>query len=586
MVESLFPNFRSPDLRAAIDQLAANGETERGAIYTRPEVVRTILDLADYTAGRPLHQLRLLEPSFGEGDFLLPAIDRLLAAWRAAGGSPATMAADLRRAIVAVEVQQAAFDSTKAKVVQRLREAGATQGVAEALAAAWLVRDDFLLTALSGSFDFVVGNPPYVRQERIPGPLLAEYRRRYQTIYDRADLYVPFIERGLKLLGKGGRLGFICANRWLKNKYGGPLRALAASGYRLTYFIDLEGSPAFQSEVIAYPAITIFERSASGVTRIARRPEVSDASLGKLVASMRNGGPASDARVAEVVQAMSGSDPWLLDAPGPLQLLRRLESAYPDLEAAGCKVGIGVATGADAVFLGRYADLPVEADRKLPLVMARDLRGLSIEWQGQGVINPFLEDGSLADLDAWPRFGAYLRSHQQRVAKRHCARKSGNSWYRTIDRIWPDLTGRPKLLIPDIKGEPTVVYDEGRYYPHHNLYHVSSTCWDLQALATILRSSVAVLFVSSYCVRMSGGFLRFQAQYLRRIRVPEWPTLKPAVQRALRETSHVLDLDQIDHAVARAYGLSESELRLVRQVADEARVVRKSHAHPAAAAGL
>jgi len=67
-----------------------------------------------------------------------------------------------------------------------------------------------------------------------------------------------------------------------------------------------------------------------------------------------------------------------------------------------------------------------------------------------------------------------------------------------------------------------VVLDEGRFYPHHNLYHVTSPAWDLRALATILRSPVAVLFVSGYCVKMAGGFLRFQAQYLRRIRIPRW----------------------------------------------------------------
>jgi hypothetical protein len=61
--------------------------------------------------------------------------------------------------------------------------------------------------------------------------LLAEYRRRYATIYDRADLYVPFFERGLQLLADDGRLAFICANRWLKNKYGGPLRGLIARDF-------------------------------------------------------------------------------------------------------------------------------------------------------------------------------------------------------------------------------------------------------------------------------------------------------------------------------------------------------------------
>ena len=82
----------------------------------------------------------------------------------------------------------------------------------------WLSQGDFLLAPLSGRFDFVVGNPPYVRQEMIPAPLLSEYHRRFRTLYDRADLYIPFIERSLSLLTKGGVLGFICSDRWMKNR--------------------------------------------------------------------------------------------------------------------------------------------------------------------------------------------------------------------------------------------------------------------------------------------------------------------------------------------------------------------------------
>src|SRR5690606_31958178 len=102
-----------------------------------------------------------------------------------------------------------------------------------AIANRWLQQGDFLLTQIPDAFDVVIGNPPYVRQEMIPDVLLAEYRSRYATIYDRADLYVPFIERSLRLLKMGGALGFICADRWMKNRYGGPLRALVAEEFHL-----------------------------------------------------------------------------------------------------------------------------------------------------------------------------------------------------------------------------------------------------------------------------------------------------------------------------------------------------------------
>ena len=552
MPPSASSRARAPDSDAA----------ERGAVYTRREVVDAMLDLAGYTRDRPLHEQRLLEPSFGGGDFLRPAAARLFAAFVARGGT-AARAKLLKPAIRAVEVHAASFEATRAALLEDMRAWEVKARDAAALCDAWLIEGDFLTRALDGRFDVVVGNPPYVRQERIPGPLLAEYRRRYATIYDRADLYVPFFERGLQLLAADGRLAFICANRWLKNKYGGPLRGLIAREFALTHYLDMDGTDAFKSAVLAYAAITVIRRGPGEVTRIARRPAI-DGSLAGLVAAML--GDAGDPRVEVVEQAVRGSEPWLLDESDRLRLIRRLEQRLPELEDAGCEVGIGVATGADRIYIDDFKNLPVEAERKLPLVMAADLQDGELRWRGQGVVNPFEADGSLASLTRYPRFGAYIRAHRAALAARHVARRSGDGWYRTIDRIYPELTATPKLLIPDIKGAPAVVLDPGGYYPHHNLYHVTSASWDLAALATVLRSSLAALFVATYCVKMAGGFLRFQAQYLRRIRLPRWDDVSPDLRIALRSAG-TADPAAADRAVFALYGLDEAEAEVVRHAA-------------------
>lgn len=571
-LDLLTPQFRPSELRAALDELAEQDETDRGAVFTRPEVVAALLDLAGYTADEPLHRWSVLEPSFGAGDFLLPAVDRLLRAWEAAGLTPDD-AGQLHAAVRGVEVHPASFEATREALRARLLAWGARRRDATRLCDAWLLRDDFLLAPLEGRFDVVIGNPPYVRQERIAAPLLAEYRRRYKTIYDRADLYVPFFERGLQLLRDGGRLAFICANRWLKNKYGGPLRGLIARDFHLSHYIDMEGTDAFQSEVIAYPAITVIRCGQGGLTRIARRPDVTR-ELSSIARAMVAPGPVRDPRVEEVERAVRGSEPWLLDAADQLRVLRRLERDFFEVEDADCKVGIGVATGADKVYIGDFDELPVEDARKLPLAMAADLQGGAIAWGGKGIVNPFEPDGTLAALDRYPRFGAYIRKHKDVLSKRHVAQKSAAGWYRTIDRVYPELTGTPKLLIPDIKGEPMVVFDEGHYYPHHNLYYITSSTWDLRALATLLRSSVAVLFVSAYCVKMAGGFLRFQAQYLRRIRIPRWADVPEATRAALIAASPT-DPAAIDRAAFATYRLNEAEAETVRRAALEARVGRK-----------
>ncbi len=541
------------------------GVEERGAIFTRPEVVEFILDLAGYTADRPLYQMRLLEPSFGDGDFLLPVINRLIGAWQtsAADGDPA---AALAGCIRAVELHRATFERTRAAVILHLTDHGLTLAAAKALADEWLIQGDFLLIDLAGWFHFVVGNPPYVRQELIPDALMAEYRARYTTVYDRADLYIPFIERSLTHLEDAGQLGFICADRWMKNRYGGPLRQLVAERFHLKTYVDMFGTLAFKAEVIAYPAITIIERTKYGkgkpvkATRIAHRPEISAAALMQLARELTALKLPKDSQaVREIEGIAAGSEPWILESSDQLALVRRLETVFPILEDTGCKVGIGVATGADQAFIGPFDALDVEPDRKLPLVMTRDIIDGTVQWRGFGVVNPFADEGGLVPLDDYPRLKRYLEERKVEISGRHIARKAPVNWYRTIDRIYPALASKPKLLIPDIKGEAHVVHENGVLYPHHNLYFITSETWDLKALQAVLLSGIARLFVAIYSTRMHGGFLRFQAQYLRRIRVPYWREVPDSIKQALIEAADRGDRAVCNRAVFELYGLDQAE---------------------------
>jgi len=547
-------------VEAAVEALAsAGGIEERGAISTRREVVDFILDLTGYTTDQPLHHRTLLEPSFGDGDFLFAAIDRLLVAWQVSGeiGQPHET---LGNCIRAVELHRETFNRIQTAVVERLSRARIGTLAAATLARRWLIHGDFLLVKLPQSFDVVIGNPPYVRQELVPDVLMAEYRSRYSTIYDRADLYIPFIERSLKSLNEGGQLGFICADRWMKNRYGGPLRALVANSFNLKVYVDMMETPAFHSDVIAYPAITIITREKQGATRIAHRPEIDHQALTTLAAELTAKHlPKQEGAVRELAGVAVGAEPWILESSDQMALVRRLETLFPALEETGCKVGIGVATGADKVFIGPFDELDVEPDRKLPLATTRDIQSGAVAWRGLGVINPFSGNDGLVNLNDYPRLRCYLERHKGAIIRRHCAQKAPANWYRTIDRITPSLAHKPKLLIPDIKGMAQIVYEEGKLYPHHNLYFITADIWDLRALQAVLLSGIARLFVAIYSTRMRGGYLRFQAQYLRRIRIPYWEDISPPLRLDLIKAAEAGDLTACNLAVFKLYGLSPEE---------------------------
>ena len=497
-------------------------EKQRGAIFTRQSVVDFMLDLFGYTSDRPLHTLTLLEPSFGRGRFVLTAASRLVTAWRTAGGTDAT---ELMNAIRAVELDESTFDGFQPVLIRSLTELGLSREDAEKLTATWLVHADYLFTDLGDEFDFVVGNPPYVRQELIPKNLLLMYRAGFPTMVGRADLYIAFMERSLDLLKPGGKLSFICADAWVKNEYGREIRRKIAADFTLAYYVDMYGLDAFEVQVGAYPSITVIERSTSNSTRVAHAPSIEAEDLRVLTTRLVTG-DSSDASVL-TMDAVRGSSPWLLSADPSLAVIHDLEARFPTVVEAGCRVGIGVATGADRAYLGPLDALDVEEDRKLPLATNKDMPGGQLTWTGMGVVNPWRDEGGLVDLDQYPKLAAHLERFREQLSGRHTAKGNvARNWYKTIDRITPSLKYEPKLLIPDIKGNgDAIAYDPGTLYPHHNLYFITSNVWDLHALQALLRSGIAHLFVAAYSVKIGGGYLRFQAQNLKRIRVPFWDSI-------------------------------------------------------------
>jgi len=137
-------------------------------------------------------------------------------------------------------------------------------------------------------------------------------------------------------------------------------------------------------------------------------------------------------------------------------------------------------------------------------------------WFGRHLINPRNGHSQLADLDAYAKLRAYYRN----IGPRSVAGKQLTRWYRAIDKVDHTLTTRPKLLCPDMKLTIQPVLDGRSWYPHHTLYYVVSNAWDLGALGGLPLSRVMQAFIEVCAVKIRGGTPRFQAQYLRCIRIP------------------------------------------------------------------
>ena len=156
---------------------------------------------------------------------------------------------------------------------------------------------------ITDGFNVVIGNPPYVRQEKIKD-LKPALRKRYTCYTGAADLYVYFYERGLQLLSIDGIHTFICSNSWLDVNYGAPLQK-----YQKYVLDTTNGAVICHSEA---------ER------------EFESADINTIVSVLRNGKPTADSEIRFLTFKTFIGDP-------DVENRRERTRSYAELAEAGTR---------------------------------------------------------------------------------------------------------------------------------------------------------------------------------------------------------------------------------------------------------
>jgi adenine-specific DNA-methyltransferase len=102
---------------------------------------------------------------------------------------------------------------------------------------------------ISDGFDIVIGNPPYVRQEKIKAIKPILQKQNYEVFTSTADLYVYFYEKGYQVLREEGILAYITSNKWMRAKYGEKLRKFLKEKTAILKIVDFSGYRVFEQTV-------------------------------------------------------------------------------------------------------------------------------------------------------------------------------------------------------------------------------------------------------------------------------------------------------------------------------------------------
>jgi adenine-specific DNA-methyltransferase len=344
------------------------------------------------------------------------------------------------------------------------------------------------------TYDYIVGNPPYVPITGLSETEKARYRARYTTARGRFDLYLLFFEEALRRLAANGRLVFITPEKYLYVETAGPLRELLAHSH--VEDIRLVQEDTF-GQLVTYPTITVVSNAAPGKTQVMRRD-------GSTV----------------TVKLPPSRDSWL-----PLFEGMSSKRASVTLGDLCLRLSCGVATGADSVFVHPADNLdPALRPFAHPTIAGRELTLPTTDLVPRCVmLIPYGADTRLIPLEHLGALRSYLSRHdvRERLLSRTCVKRK--PWYAFHETPMLGEILRPKILCKDIGETPHFWVDRsGEIVPRHSVYYiVPREPGAIDVIADYLRSASAHEWLKRNCQRAAKGFLRLQSRVLQRLPVPE-----------------------------------------------------------------
>lgn len=232
----------------------ADKKTE-GQYMTPDGIVSMILNSIDYT-GQHVLAKTIMEPSFGNGAFLINIVQRIITEGKKSGLTEFGIGSIINNKVFGIEKDENLYN----RALERLNS---LLDVYDIKNVTWdnLICDDTLIAykTFESCLDYVVGNPPYVRIHNIPN----EYRdvvKEFRFVNGMIDLYIAFYEIGIRMLNDTGKLGYISPNSFMKNTSQQAFRNYLVENKYISAIYDFKTSKIFD-DADTYTCICILNKN-------------------------------------------------------------------------------------------------------------------------------------------------------------------------------------------------------------------------------------------------------------------------------------------------------------------------------------
>ncbi len=387
-------------------------------------------------------------------------------------------------------------------------------------------------------FDCIIGNPPYIRQEKIKDlkPLL---QKQYHDFYNSSsDIYTYFFALAFNLLKEKGFNAFITSNKYTRAQYGAKLREFLLKNTTIISYMELSALKVFESATV----------DASIINFIKQTP--TKESVFKYYEPIKNDKEdLKNAHSLPMLQNALQTESFIFANPKLLDLRDKIEQNGTPLKDWGIQINYGIKTGSNEAFIipteKRDAILKncddvqkdgmgmSERERTIelikPILRGRDIKRYRYEWAGEWLINTHNGYTSFShkippiDIEQYPAIKAHLDSHWDKISKRD---DQGNTPYHLRNCAYIEDFEKEKIVYGEIVQEPRFYLDNGEC--ELGVFYAEATSFILtgEHLHYLLGMLHSQLVTFAFKTFYAGGGLgesgyRYKKAFIERLPIPQ-----------------------------------------------------------------
>jgi adenine-specific DNA-methyltransferase len=246
-----------------------------GQVFTPNWIVEEILNSSGFSNTKLLNK-KIIDPACGDGAFLKIIVSRIIDILLDKKCSTEKVKEYLENYVYGIEIDETEFNNCLSKLNNLVEEK-----LKEKLKINWKIFKDNTLIKYKdylGLFDFVVGNPPYIRIHNLDKDTRELLKKEFMFVDGTIDIYLSFFELGFKLLNEKGVLGYISPNSYLHNSSYIGFRKYLKEKRAVKRLTDFKANKIFKN-FSTYTAITIinfFEKKDSFIYQELREGKIQE----------------------------------------------------------------------------------------------------------------------------------------------------------------------------------------------------------------------------------------------------------------------------------------------------------------------